>query len=93
MWHVERGIPVAVIIALFFQTIGLVWYFSGEQTKSNMRLDALEKNYSASAWQAEKIIRIDEKLNAVQTSLSKIENMAGSTSPSHLNGQGARITR
>lgn len=72
-WHVGREIPLALIITLFLQTTGLVWYFSAQQTRAEMRLSALEKNTDAAAWQAEKIIRIDEKLSTVQTSIAKIE--------------------
>jgi hypothetical protein len=68
-WHIGREIPLAVIFAILVQTVGIVWWASS----LSGRVDQLEKNNSASAWQAEKIIRIDEKLNTVQTTMSELK--------------------
>lgn len=69
-WHLGREIPVAVIMTMLIQTLGIVWWASGLSS----RVDQLERNTSASAWQAEKIIRIDEKLSLMQSTITDLKS-------------------
>lgn len=71
VWHLERGIPIATLLAMVVQTGAVVWWASGIDN----RVAALEKNNSSTAWQAEKIIRMDEKLNGVQSSISELKTV------------------
>lgn len=71
VWHVERGIPIATLVAMVIQTGAVIWWASGIDN----RVAALEKNNSNTAWQAEKIIRMDEKLNGVQSSISELKTV------------------
>lgn len=71
VWHLEKGIPIATLLAMVLQTAAVVWWASGIDS----RVAALEKNNSNTAWQAEKIIRMDEKLNGVQISISELKTV------------------
>jgi hypothetical protein len=77
VWHLERGIPIATLAAMVIQTGAVVWWASGIDS----RVAALEKDNSNTAWQAEKIIRMDEKLNGVQSSISELKTVIQQSSP------------
>lgn len=70
-WHVEKKIPLALIFAMAVQTVCLVAFIS----RLDSRVGALEKDSEAKAWQAERIIRIDERLTSLQTGLAEIKTL------------------
>lgn len=75
-WHVDRTVNLAVIVALagiMFTGMGAVgtgvWFASSAST----RIDQLEHRADAAAPQAERIIRLEAKLDSIQTSLQEIK--------------------
>lgn len=70
-WHVEKKIPVALIFAMFVQTVGLVSFIS----YLDARVGQLEKDGLAKEWQAERIIRIDERLTSLQNSMAELKTI------------------
>ena len=74
-WTVDRRVPVALIvtISLFFlgQTVTAVWWASGVNT----RLEAVEHTQLLSAPQAERIIRLESKLDALSERMSEIKGI------------------
>jgi hypothetical protein len=68
-WHLDRRVPIALILTIAMQTGGVIWWASATST----RLDALEKKVEAAAPQAERIIRLETKMEAILDSVSEIK--------------------
>lgn len=78
-WRVEKKIPVALIFAMAVQTVGLVAFIS----QLDSRVNQLEKDAVAKEWQAERIIRIDERLTSLQNSMVELKNLVRPVQNSH----------
>lgn len=76
-WHVGREIPVALIItivgAFVSQTVAAVWWVAITST----RLDHLERKMEFAAPQAERIIRLEEKIGVVQQGINDLKMLLG----------------
>lgn len=68
-WHVDRKVPVAVIIALVFQTGGFIWWGA----KADERLSSLERKVESSAPQADRLTRVEVNIEAIKDSLNEIK--------------------
>lgn len=68
-WHVDKKVPIALIIALTAQTACAVWWASG----INARVDSLERQVAGYASVAERVIRIEGKLDAFKDTLADIK--------------------
>lgn len=77
-WHVEKKIPLALIFAMAVQTVCLIAFLA----QLDGRVGRLEKDSEAKNWQAERIIRIDERLTSLQTSMLELKAiMRGAPAP------------
>lgn len=72
-WHVGREIPIALIItiavAFLGQTVAAVWWVA----LTSSRIEQLERKMEFAAPQAERIIRLEEKLGWVQQGIAEIK--------------------
>lgn len=74
-WHVDKKVPIALIIALTAQTACAVWWASG----INARVDSLERQVSSYASVAERVIRIEGKIDAFKETLNDIKSLVRPT--------------
>lgn len=70
-WHLDKRIPVAILLGLGVQFGGLVWW--GAQLSA--RVDMLERSDRITADDHERIVRIEATLNAVDDRLARMERM------------------
>ena len=70
-WHVEKKIPLALIIAIAAQTAGFAWWAGGAAN----RIDTLEKQQAALAPQALSIARLEAKVEALAVSVGEIKDI------------------
>lgn len=70
-WHVDKKIPVAIILMLIAQTFGAGWFASAMST----RVDQLERQAAAQPAQSERIVRLEEKIGAIQSGIAEIKSM------------------
>jgi hypothetical protein len=70
-WHLDKKVPIALILAMAMQTAGVVWW--GATTSE--RLSALERKADAAAPQAERLARVETKLESVQNGISEIKSI------------------
>lgn len=70
-WHLDKKVPIALILAIAVQTAGIVWW--GATTSE--RLNALERKADAAAPQAERLARVETKLESVQAGISEIKTI------------------
>ena len=68
-WALDKRVPIALIVTLGVQTMVIVWWAA----TASFRLDQLEHKVEKAAPQAERIIRLEEKLGVVQQGITRIE--------------------
>ncbi|MGM4987434.1 hypothetical protein [Tardiphaga sp. 841_E9_N1_2] len=74
-WHVDRKIPVALLVG-FFLTIGsqtsiAIWWAS----KADSRIERLEQQTTATAPQGDRLTKVETRLEAVQDGISEIKSI------------------
>jgi len=77
-WHLSKSVPITFILAIFCQTVALVWYVSSldnsvqnnakELLRQELRLDSLELVVHA---QALTLARIDENIKSIRQMMEK----------------------
>ena len=68
-WHLDKRVPIAMIVAIAMQSFGAVWWASGV----NQRVVALETAWTTSAPQADRLSRVEVKVETVQHDVSEIK--------------------
>lgn len=68
-WIISKHIPLALIVAVIAQTIGIAWAASNLWT----RVDQLEKISASNQSQAGQIIRLETKVDALTASINEIK--------------------
>lgn len=68
-WHLDKKFPIALIATISIQTATIVWWASG----ITERVNVLERSATASAPQADRLTRVEVKLDAVQDGISEIK--------------------
>jgi hypothetical protein len=70
-WHLDKKVPIAMIMAIVFQTGGMVWWAAS----ASERLNALERKAEVAAPQAERLARVETKLESVQDGILEIKSI------------------
>ena len=68
-WHLDRRVPIALIVAIIIQTVGAVWWAASLSS----RVDTLEEGFRGLRPHQGRIVRLEEKQNAVYQRLDRIE--------------------
>lgn len=68
-WHLDKRVPVALIVAMCIQTAGIVWW--GATTTE--RLSNLERRVEATSPQADRLTRVEVKLDNIADSIAEIK--------------------
>lgn len=74
-WHVDRKVPVALIVTIFLMFAGqtgtaLVW-----ASKMDSRVEHLEKQSTMSAPQGDRLTRVEVKLETALDNLAEIKSI------------------
>ncbi len=70
-WHLDKKVPIAMIMAIILQTGGMVWWAAS----ASERLNALERKADASAPQAERLARVETNLESVKDGILEIKSI------------------
>lgn len=70
-WHLDKKVPIALIMTLLVQTGGIVWW--GATTSE--RLNTLERKADQAATQPERLTRVETKLESVQDGILEIKSI------------------
>jgi hypothetical protein len=70
-WHLDKKVPLALIITIVAQTVAVSWGASNLWT----RVSELERQVQIAAPQFERIIRLEAKVDAMNASLAEIKAM------------------
>lgn len=68
-WHLDRKVPLALIVTIAIQTGAVIWWGSS----LNERVNQLEARAVSAAPQAERITRIEGKIENVEQGIQRIE--------------------
>lgn len=68
-WTIDKRVPLALILTISIQTCGIVWWASGLTT----RVEHLERQAQASAPQADRLTRVEVRLDNVVDGISEIK--------------------
>ncbi len=70
-WHLDKRVPVALIIAIVTQTLGIVWWAA----TISARVDGLQGRISEMTGYASRLARLEERQLAVADRLDRIEEL------------------
>lgn len=70
-WHLDKKVPIAIIVTLALQTGGF-FYWVGTTAS---RIDVLERSMLAAAPQAERIVRVETKLDTLKEAVAEIKTL------------------
>jgi hypothetical protein len=70
-WHLDKKVPLALIVTIVAQTIIAAWAASNIWT----RVGELEHKVEIAAPQAERIIRLETKVEGITGSLAEIKTL------------------
>lgn len=68
-WHLDKRVPVAIIVAIVVQTAGMVWWASS----LSERVNTLERQAQSSAPQVERIVRLETQLEAIREGIAELK--------------------
>ena len=72
-WHLDKKVPLALIMTIIGQTIVAAWGASNLWT----RVGELERQMQVAAPQFERIVRLEAKVDGISSSLSEIKALIG----------------
>lgn len=67
-WHLDKKVPIALIVMMLAQTFAAGWWGATMAA----RVDQLEKQSAGRAPQAERIIRLEAKVDTIVDALADI---------------------
>lgn len=73
-WHLDKKVPLANITALAVQTCVIVWWAA----TMSVRVDQLEQKMAAAAPQAERVIRLDAKVDEMIGRIAEVKGLVSS---------------
>ena len=68
-WHLDRRVPLAVLIVLAVQTGGFFWWAGA----TNERMAAAERAIAANASAADRLTRVEVKVDTIVESVAEIK--------------------
>lgn len=68
-WHIDRRIPIALVLTILIQTGGAVWWLA----TLNSRVSNLEEKLGAVASQPERLVRVETQVEALTKTMDRIE--------------------
>jgi hypothetical protein len=70
-WHLDKRVPIALIVAMFVQTCAIVWWASD----LSARVSTLERQQAAAAPQADRLTRVEVKIENINEGISDIKRL------------------
>jgi hypothetical protein len=68
-WHLDKRVPIAIVLAIFFQTAGIVWFAA---TLEN-RVAQLEASQAHRADERDRLIALETQMRAIHETLLRME--------------------
>ena len=72
-WHLDKKVPVGIIVALGLQTLGFIYVGTAWKTEVDFRVNNLERMNDERKSQEGRIITMEQQLRYITDSLKRIE--------------------
>ena len=72
-WHLDKKVPITIIVALALQTLGFIYVGTAWKTEIDFRVNNLEQLNNDRKSQEGRIIAVEQQLNYITESLKRIE--------------------
>ena len=72
-WHLDKKVPLGIIFAILIQTLGIIVVGTAWKTGVDARIERLEASDLDKKPQESRLVRLEEKLLSISSSLSRIE--------------------
>ena len=72
-WHLDKKVPVTIIVALVLQTLGFIYVGTAWKTEVDFRVNNLERLNEDRKSQEGRIIAVEQQLSYITDSLKRIE--------------------
>ncbi len=70
-WHLDKKIPVAIIVTIMVQTAGGIWWAASV----NARVNQIEASLASSAPQADRLTRVEVQIEVVKEGIGEIKRL------------------
>lgn len=70
-WHLDKRVPIALIVTILVQTGGALWWAASVSE----RVNTLERAQMERAPQADRLTRVEVKIEAIQEGISEIKRL------------------
>ena len=70
-WHLDKRVPLALVFTLVLQTFAIGWWASA----TSERVSTLERRMDAAAPQADRLTRVEVKIETVQSGIEEIKQL------------------
>lgn len=70
-WHLDKRVPIAMLLAILAQTGTGFWWAA----TTSERINNLEKRADAAAPQADRLTRVEVKLDGVTDAIGRVERL------------------
>lgn len=70
-WHLDKRVPISLIVTIIIQTAGIMWWAASTAE----RINVLERQAIATAPQADRLTRVEVKLDALQDNVVEIKRL------------------
>ena len=68
-WHLDKRVPIALIVAMLIQTGGIVWW----GTTQSEKVSVLKERLDAISPQADRLTRVEVNIEDIKMSLTEIK--------------------
>lgn len=72
-WHLDKKVPLGIIITIILQTLVFIWWFSAWQADVTSRLLALEKAEKAISSHEGRLVIVEQRLNYIVEGIGEIK--------------------
>lgn len=70
-WHIDKKVPLAFILTIVMQTAAFIWFGA----RLDQRVETLERESAARLPQADRLTRVEVKLEGVQEGIVEIKRL------------------
>ena len=74
-WHLDKKVPISIIIALIVQTIVAIYVGTTWKADTDFRLSALEKSDDRASTYESRIIVLEQQFGYIRADLSEIKSL------------------
>lgn len=81
-WHLDKRVPIALIVTIFAQTAGIVWFAAGVyhrietlERDAIVTRSAIDRDNALRIPQADRLTRVEVKLETIQEGITEIKRV------------------